>query len=725
MAAKRRRRRVCRLSCGYWLVVAAVFCPTAFILAEEPRPPKLPGYSWENKESKHLVLSMDINALKRQDTRYHSPTKPIGAPPNPKQQEQQTTGSYFNRLTFLVSSIFLPPSSSFSSFLSSFTSLPPPPVPSSPARCQSTAASAVRQLQEIKAVKPLSSFSRLDALGVVLIAFACAVSITVGMGGGGIFVPILILVMGFTAHTATALSQSLMVGGALAALLLNSLSRHPTNWDRPLIDVDKVLLLGPMMTAGALLGVQINKMICVVLIVLLMLAVLSLSTYLTSTSAVIACKDEFHRREVRRERNFTSELCAEADQPAERRSSQSPAVAAATPDIPSVVSLEPAPTRLCLDLFTKSRSLPSHLVGELSLGDLNVNAENPSVGRAAASDVPLRSMEHREEQQKNRRNSSDEDMREYTRRQVYVHCSSLEEAQDEEETMEDIKEPKKEEEGSMSAVVTPPPSAKIGTPEKCVPWRSLSLAEEKSQQTKRVAAWIKKTSLLNPPKRDWKKGSLIFVIWAINICFTVFRGGKNSPIKLIEFCGIGYWFLFAASVLLQMLWSVGFAAYLWKVQSEKQTQKKLVQGDIVYSPGVLFLWCLISVLAGIIAGIVGIGGGMLLGPIMLKTGCLPQVVSAVNATLILVSASSAATAQLAAGAMEVDWALVLASTCFAAALFGKFVLDRIVKRYRLSSLLVVLLLFMILLSAAALLVAAALSIANDPQNAIKFHGPCY
>ena len=38
--------------------------------------------------------------------------------------------------------------------------------------------------------------------------------------------------------------------------------------------------------------------------------------------------------------------------------------------------------------------------------------------------------------------------------------------------------------------------------------------------------------------------------------------------------------------------------------------------------------------AGIVAGLVGVGGGMLLGPLMLQMGVLPQVSTATTATQI-------------------------------------------------------------------------------------------
>eukprot|EP00922_Rhytidocystis_sp_ex-Travisia-forbesii_P042909 GHVS01064142.1.p1 GENE.GHVS01064142.1~~GHVS01064142.1.p1 ORF type:complete len:663 (-),score=92.83 GHVS01064142.1:112-2100(-) len=572
-----------------------------------------------------------------------------------------------------------------------------------------------RRLQDDEAqpMKSLSSFSGLDALGVVLIAVVCILAITVGMGGGGLFVPILILVMGFTAHAATALSQTLMVGAALAALILNSVHRHPVDRDLPLIDIDKVLLLGPMMTAGALLGVQINKMLAVVAILFFMLVVLSFSSYLTFSSAVVACRKERRRRSLLRERNSAApDFCDKsATQIKCHRCDSSSAVESAA------VTADPS--------VSKSPSLPAYLVRGLDLAHpkiITVAAQLPKLAPCVGQprELSLQCSQSLEKGRSAMYDIEEEVDTNYARRQQYVLSGKIEE---EMEALGDGHDGQKPQEEWDTVAVESPPAPPLGDQsESTVSWEQKPTAKLQQTPTKKIVQWVRKSSLLHPPKTDWKKSLLVFVIWAINIGLTLIRGGKKSEIHVVEYCGVGYWLLFAASVLLQILWSVGFATFLWKTQAPPRSQ--LVKGEITYDPVVLLTWCFISLIAGIIAGIVGIGGGMILGPIMLKKGMIPQVVSAVNATLILISASSAATAHLASGAMDIDWALVLASTCFVAALFGKFVLDGIVIRYHLSSLLVVLLLCMVLLSAAALLVAGIISIVDDPQKATTFNGPC-
>nr|XP_012572301.1 sulfite exporter TauE/SafE family protein 3-like isoform X2 [Cicer arietinum] len=78
-----------------------------------------------------------------------------------------------------------------------------------------------------------------------------------GVGGGGIFVPMLTLVIGFDAKSATAISKFMITGGAGATVFYNLKKRHPS-LDLPVIDYDLALLFQPMLMLGISLGVAFN-----------------------------------------------------------------------------------------------------------------------------------------------------------------------------------------------------------------------------------------------------------------------------------------------------------------------------------------------------------------------------------------------------------------------------------------------------------------------------------
>ncbi|PHJ15433.1 sulfite exporter protein [Cystoisospora suis] len=99
---------------------------------------------------------------------------------------------------------------------------------------------------------------------------------------------------------------------------------------------------------------------------------------------------------------------------------------------------------------------------------------------------------------------------------------------------------------------------------------------------------------------------------------------------------------------------------------------------------------------GFLAGVVGIGGGLVLGPFLLTEGVPPIVTTSVNTTLILFTSSSASAISIAAAAAPWDYSLFLFSVCFAATLIGKCLIDRLVKKYHADYMLVVFLLFIMI-----------------------------
>merc|ERR1712100_178339 len=115
-----------------------------------------------------------------------------------------------------------------------------------------------------------------EDLGAALIWFASSgVATACGVGGGGLFMPLGIILLGFTAKASSGLSQASIFGAASGATLLNLYNKHPghiraiwkgkhitehqNTFTRPLIDYGMLLFLAPMEMAGAAIGVLIQQ----------------------------------------------------------------------------------------------------------------------------------------------------------------------------------------------------------------------------------------------------------------------------------------------------------------------------------------------------------------------------------------------------------------------------------------------------------------------------------
>ncbi|CAK0789957.1 unnamed protein product, partial [Prorocentrum cordatum] len=80
------------------------------------------------------------------------------------------------------------------------------------------------------------------------------ISLAAGVGGGGLFVPLLMAALSFDTRFATAMSQSMLGGGAAAAFLYNIRHTHPRDPTRPLVDFELACLMAPALMSGAQIG---------------------------------------------------------------------------------------------------------------------------------------------------------------------------------------------------------------------------------------------------------------------------------------------------------------------------------------------------------------------------------------------------------------------------------------------------------------------------------------
>ncbi|XP_054784834.1 sulfite exporter TauE/SafE family protein 3-like isoform X1 [Prosopis cineraria] len=125
---------------------------------------------------------------------------------------------------------------------------------------------------------PEMKFGWRIVVGTIVGFLGAAFGTVGGVGGGGIFVPMLKLIIGFDAKSATAISKCMITGGAGATVFYNLKQRHPTK-ELPMIDYDLALLFQPMLVLGISLGVILNVILAEWMIaVLLIIIFLVIST---------------------------------------------------------------------------------------------------------------------------------------------------------------------------------------------------------------------------------------------------------------------------------------------------------------------------------------------------------------------------------------------------------------------------------------------------------------
>lgn len=160
--------------------------------------------------------------------------------------------------------------------------------------------------------KPLFPLDASDKWGVFFAVLGLMIAAGGGVGGGGLLVPIFILVMGFTPKHAIPLSNITVFGGACANTLLNASKRHPQA-NRPLVDWDLILVMEPLTIAGALMGAFLNKLLPEELLTVLLVALLSYTSYETLKKAIKMYRKETQQLKLAGESELTLMAHAEDD----------------------------------------------------------------------------------------------------------------------------------------------------------------------------------------------------------------------------------------------------------------------------------------------------------------------------------------------------------------------------------------------------------------------------
>eukprot|EP00934_Nitzschia_sp_Nitz4_P000336 Nitzschia sp. Nitz4//scaffold30_size153850//133767//135479//NITZ4_002796-RA/size153850-processed-gene-0.23-mRNA-1//1//CDS//3329547318//336//frame0 len=207
-----------------------------------------------------------------------------------------------------------------------------------------------------------------------------------------------------------------------------------------------------------------------------------------------------------------------------------------------------------------------------------------------------------------------------------------------------------------------------------------------SEKLARRIYWLERDSRQYPT--DKLLGLL--VLWFGLILLTFFKGGKGVDSVLGIDCTSPW---YGVLIAIQFVWTLGIAMY-FGYQLMHQTADKQACGypwhphDVFWDFPKVRHYAIISFIAGIVAGLVGIGGGMVLGPLMLVMGVHPSVSSATNASMIIMTSSSVAVLFVTAGLVPWTYALTFFCVCFSGAYLGKTKIDGYVKKTGRASILI-------------------------------------
>jgi len=157
------------------------------------------------------------------------------------------------------------------------------------------------------------------------------------------------------------------------------------------------------------------------------------------------------------------------------------------------------------------------------------------------------------------------------------------------------------------------------------------------------------------------------IVWLVAMTVVMVKG------LFLKICSPVWWVLLLVSSTLLVVLAC-HSAQQFGLRGKPEDPDELDYGSLAFP---LVRW---SFLAGVLAAVCGIGGGMVMGPILMGLKVPPPVSSATTATTLLIVSSSTSMVYLCRGLVPGDYSIYLALVAASGAILGENVIGRWVRR---------------------------------------------
>jgi uncharacterized membrane protein YfcA len=212
--------------------------------------------------------------------------------------------------------------------------------------------------------------------------------------------------------------------------------------------------------------------------------------------------------------------------------------------------------------------------------------------------------------------------------------------------------------------------------------------------------------------------NVLLGLFVVVLTINLLKGGGAFPSPIGIECGSpSFWI--ANGIILGWIFMITIyvRAYLVeRFEIKERVGYKCVEGDIQWDSRATILYPSVCCLAGFFAGMFGVGGGIVKGPLMLAMGVHPAVASASSACMILFTSFTATTSFFVFGLLDPQYAPVCFGVGFIATYFGQIGLSILMKRAGRNSYIAFSIGGVVLLSAILMSIQSMLSLAEGEHH---------
>jgi uncharacterized membrane protein YfcA len=224
--------------------------------------------------------------------------------------------------------------------------------------------------------------------------------------------------------------------------------------------------------------------------------------------------------------------------------------------------------------------------------------------------------------------------------------------------------------------------------------KKVTVVETKSDFTSNPnISSLKEEELKDMNKLPMNKIGYMLLSYLIMLVITLLKGSNYSEsIIQIKSCSFPYWLLYItylpiALFLTYKMSTIILAEYNYRISINYPYNKH----DVVWCNKIFIKYPIYSFVSGVMAGMLGIGGGLILGPLLLELGLHPLVSTATSNFLVLFTSSSTSFQFIIFGMMNYDFGLACTICASVGSFVGTLIIQRIVERTKRVSFIVIVL----------------------------------
>jgi len=514
-----------------------------------------------------------------------------------------------------------------------------------------------------------------------------------GVGGGGLFVPIYWLILGAGPKGAVPLSKATILGGAIGNFVAIGFQRHPTapKPGRPIIDYEASSFMQSGELLGVVFGVLLNMLLAKIFIIVFLVIILTYNAVRTTRKAFATRKKEDAALAKARAKALDDSKTSTTEAGTISPPSEEADVRATDP-----VYYEATQTALAADL---------ELVGAgISFGMPEATDEDKEPAPTPKTDVavPDGKAPGAAEGGNGARAAGGATAANGTKMPPNNSHTSL-----------------------LALGATSPPS----TPDVNGTRRDRKRSDDPASPSAQPAAEVVvvkdgKPAAMTADADDLqailKEDAQQFPLWAWALLapmtiYTVVYSVLSKGVLLNDPCDpVAYWIFYFTPVPV-----LGGFMWLTAIILKRRHKRKLAAGfefletDLQWTSETLMKFPKTALLAGVTAGLLGIGGGMVIGPLFLSIGMQPQVGTSSCAFMILFTAASGVAQYSAAGKLGWQLTVYCISIGFISGQLGQRGVNKVIKKTGRPSFVIFLLAAIIGLACASMAIAGIARIAMD------------